>query len=173
MPYLSFPWEPGCFHCIFIGWCSVWGQSIAKLPGCRLSLEDFVIKTHNITIYKCSKMGDSICKPSWALFVSVYILFLPCCPLGLGGREGDGCLAMRNNGELAAVNFSDVSFTGIYNLKIVVLWNAPICLGLNQVLNHGKPSRSHWETDTASGATRFLRQGTKSGIQCILHSTLP
>lgn len=37
-----------------------------------------------------------------------------------GGREGDGWLAMRNNGELAAVNFSYVSFTGIYNLKIVV-----------------------------------------------------
>lgn len=76
-------------------------------------------------------MGGSIWKRSWTLFFSVYILFLPCCPLGLGGREGDGWLGMRINGELAAVNFSYVSFTGIYNLKIVVLWNAPICLGFN------------------------------------------
>lgn len=104
--------------------------------------------------------------------LSTFYFFLA-AHLNLGGREGDGWLAMRNNGELAAVNFSYVSFTGIYNLKIVVFWNAPICLGFNQFLNHGKPSRSHWRTDTTSGATRFPRQGTKSGIQCILHSTLP
>lgn len=42
-------------------------------------------------------------------------------PTWTWGREGDGWLGMRNNGELAAVNFSFVSVTGIYNLEIVVL----------------------------------------------------